>query len=256
MRHKRHQQNIAMPGMCGTCPVRRLALFQPLSEEEVAATQGYRVDTRVVEPGGAVFRQGDSSAEVYTLFDGWAFLSQRTADGGRQILEFLLPGDFFGLQPGRFGDARIHSAHAITPVSLCVFTYSGLMEMFKEHIDLGMRLTWMTARDEAIAHEHLVSLGRRSARERIAHLLLELFHRARSRRRDPEPGSTIDFPLTQEHVADACGLTKIHVSRILSALREDNLLVWRAKELTIPNPARLAAVANYSHDLAASRPIL
>jgi len=245
-----------MPGMCGTCPVRRLALFKPLQDEEVALTQCYRVDARYVESGEAIYRQGDTGSEVYTLYDGWACLSQRTADGSRQILEFLLPGDFFGFQPGPCGDGRIHSAHAITAVSLCVFTCDGLLEMFRGHVDLGMRLTWMTARDEAIAHEHLVSLGRRSARERIAHLLLELFYRVRMRQPGSERVSKIDFPLTQEQIADACGLTNIHVNRTLTALKNEKLLMLKDKILTIPDPDRLAAAANSSRDFAANRSIL
>ena len=251
MRQKRLPHETAIPGVCATCPVRRLALFQPLRGEEITTTQRcYRIDARCVEPGQAIYRQGDSSTEVYTLYDGWACLSQRTPEGGRQILEFLLPGDFFGFQHGPCGEERIHSAHAITAASVCVFTCGGLWEMFRGHIDLAMRLTSMTARDEALAHEHLVSLGRRSAKERIAHLLLELFQRVRARRPGLDPVNQIDFPLTQEHIADACGLTSIHVNRTLTALKNENLLAWKDKTLTIPDLDRLAAATSYSHFVA------
>jgi CRP-like cAMP-binding protein len=74
----------------------------------------------------------------------------------------------------------------------------------------------------------------------LAHLLLELFYRVRARRLEPEGENKIDFPLTQEQIADACGLTNIHVNRTLSALKGDNLLVWKDKVLTIPDPQRLA----------------
>ena len=257
MRQKRLLDETAMPGMCATCPVRRLALFEPLRTGEITATQRYyRIDTRSVTPGKAIYRQGEASTEVYTLYDGWACLSQRTVEGDRQILEFLLPEDFFGVQPNRCGEARIHCAHAITAASVCVFTCGGLWEMFRGHIDLGMRLTQITARDEALAHEHLVSLGRRSARERIAHLLLELFYRVRARRPGLARVNEIDFPLTQEHIADACGLTKSHVNRTLTALKNEHLLAWRDKTLTIPDLDRLAAAANYSHDFLDKRAIL
>jgi len=257
MQQKRPIHETAMPGMCATCPVRRLALFQPLRGEEITSTQQcYRVDARCVEPGEAIYRQGDSSTEVYTLYEGWACLSQMTAEGERQILEFLLSGDFFGFQPGPCGEARIHSAHAITAASVCVFTCGGLLEMFRGHIDLGLRLTWMTARDEVLAHEHLVSLGRRSARERIAHLLLELFHRVHARRQGPDTVNKIDFPLTQEHIADACGLTTIHVNRTLTALKNENLLAWKEGTLTIPDLDRLAAASNYSNDFVTHRLVL
>jgi len=150
----------------------------------------------------------------------------------------------------------MHSAKAMTAACLCVFPSSSILEMFAEHPNLGIRLTWMAARDEALSHEHLANLGRRSARERIAHLLLEIFDRVRERLPDPEQVHTIEIPLTQKLIADASGLTHIHVSRTLKSLQEENLLQLKGCKLHIPDRERLASVANYSHDIFKQRSIL
>ena len=246
---------MAIPGSCDDCPVRELALFQPLDSGEIAAAQAYRSTHRQLKPGAAIFWQGESFEEVYTLYDGWAYLYQHLPNGNRQILTFLLPGDFFGFQADMGDGKRIHSAQAITGVSLCVFPRADLIRMFREHVDLGIRLIWMSAQDEAIAYEHLASLGRRTAGERIAHLLLEIFHRVRARHPDRDALDTIDLPLTQGLIGDACGLTHIHVSRTLKSLQDKNLVRCTGRKLHIPDTDRLARFANYRHGLFIRRPI-
>jgi len=241
---------------CETCSVRKLALFQPLSPKEVVAAQTFRRAFRELKAGGSIFRQGSANKEIYTLHHGWAYLYQNLADGGRQILRFLLSGDFFGFQADVGSGERLHSARAITPVGLCVFSRSDLLEMFKEHLELGIRLTWMTAYEEVVAYEHIVSLGRRSAEERIAYLLLELYNRVRIRERNPQDIHTVEIPLTQELIADACGLTQVHVNRTIKSLERKNILTFQSRKLHVPDPERLAGIANHSHDFLITKPIL
>ena len=256
MTKKKSWHEAAIPGGCDDCPVRGLALFKPLEPREITAAQAYRSTHRQLAPGCTIYRQGEPFKEVYTLYDGWAYLYQHLPDGGRQILTFLLPGDFFGFQADMGDGERIHSAQAITGVTLCVFPRPDLMRMFREHVDLGIRLIWMSAQDEAIAYEHLASLGRRTAKECIAHLLLEIFHRVRARQPDPEALDTIDFPLTQGLIADACGLTHIHVSRTLKSLQDESLVRCKGGKLHIPDPERLARFANYSQGVFIKRAII
>lgn len=241
---------------CEDCGVRKLALFQPLSPAEVSAAQTYRRAFRELKGGSSIFRQGNPNDEVYTLHSGWAYLYQNLADGGRQILRILLPGDFFGFQADVGDGGRLHSARAITPVGLCVFNRSDLLQMFREHVELGIRLTWMTAYDEVVAYEHLVSLGRRSAEERIAYLLLELFNRVRLRDRNPKNICTVEVPLTQGLIADACGLTQVHVNRTIKSLQLKNVLTLKNKELHVPDPDRLAGIANQNQKFFTMKPVL
>lgn len=239
---------------CDACPIRRLALFQPLSMGEIEAVQKYRAEYRLLAPGEAIFRQGDPTLETYTLFSGWAFLYQNLPDGRRQILRFLLPGDFLGFQADMEEGVRGHSAQALTEASICVFPREALLKMFKRQSKLGVRLIWLTAQDQAIAHEHLASLGRRNALERVAYLLLEIFHRVRMRQ--PGDDNTVPFPLTQDVMADAVGLTNIHVNRTLRQLRESGLLVLKSRRLHIPDPGALAEQAGFNVELFGPRAMI
>jgi len=244
------------PTRCDACPVRTFALFQPLNLEEVSIAEAYRTGFRRLRAGTSIFRQGEAIKEVYTLHEGWAYLFRNLVDGGRQILRFVLPGDFFGFQADMGAGMRMHSAQALSDVALCVFPYANILGMIKSHPDLGIRLIWMTAHDEAIAYEHLVSLGRRTARERVSYLLLDLFHRLRVRRQDPHGVHTVDLPLTQELIADACGLTQIHVNRTLQSLRRDKVVELRGGILQVPDLQLLSSEANYSYNLFDKRPLL
>ncbi len=241
---------------CPECPVRRLALFQPLDPGEVSIAEAFRTEFRHLKPGNAIFRQGEDIKEVYTLHEGWAYLYQNLVDGGRQILRVILPGDFFGFQVDMGDGVRIYSAQALTAVALCVFPAANILKMVREHVELGIRLIWMTAHDEAVAYEQVVSLGRRTARERVAYLLLDLFHRLRLRQRNPEGIRTVDLPLTQELIADICGLTQIHVNRTLKSLRNDNLLELKGGKLYVPDVDLLACEAKHSHSVFTKRPML
>jgi len=246
----------AAPARCTECPVRRLALFQPLKPEEVSIAEAFRTEFRRLKPGAAIFRQGEELKEVYTLREGWAYLYQNLVDGGRQILRLLLPGDFFGLQADLGNGVRIHSAQALTATTLCVFPSANILNMVREHVDLGIRLIWMTTHDEAVAYEQVVSLGRRTARERVAYLLLDLFHQLRLRRQNPEGTQAVELPLTQELIADVCGLTQIHVNRTLKSLRNDRILELKGGRLHVPDVNLLAREAKHNYNALTQRPLL
>ncbi|MCG6863781.1 MAG: Crp/Fnr family transcriptional regulator [Chromatiaceae bacterium] len=247
---------VTPPVQCAECHVRRLALFKPLDPEEVSVAETFRSGYRHLKAGSSIFRQGEDIKEVYTLHDGWAFLYQNLVDGGRQILRFILPGDFFGFQADIGNGVRIHSAQTLTAASLCVFPSSNILDMVRDHLDLGIRLIWMTAHDEAVAYEQVVSLGRRTARERIAYLLLDLFHRLRARRQNPNEIHTVEIPLTQELIADACGLTQIHVNRTLKSLRNDRILELKGGRLHVPDLEVLSCEAKQNYNVFTKRPML
>ncbi len=233
------------PPKCIYCPIRKLALFQPLTKTEVGSAQKYKSGDRILPAGTVSYQQESPCMDVYTLFHGWGFLYKDLDNGKRQILSFVLPGDFLGFQGDLEKGIYQHSARTLTSVSLCVFPYSNLMKLFRKHPKLGVRLTWMTAYDNALAYEHLTSLGRRSAHDRIAHLLLELFHRVRLRQKTPSSDNSIDFPLTQEMIGNTVGLTAIHVNRTLMELRREGWIEIKSKRLTIPDPEALSELIGF-----------
>ena len=125
------------------------------------------------------------------------------------------------------GRMMTYGAQALTNTTVCAVPHKALLSVAKQRPEFGLRLAWIVARDYSLALDRLTSLGRHSARERVAHLLLELFIRYRAQ----WPGSQIeeieDLPLTQEDVGDATGLTFVHVNRVLRDLRKDGIVEFR-----------------------------
>src|SRR5207248_9631751 len=129
------------------------------------------------------------------VLSGWAMRHKTLSDGRRQILNFVLPADLIGLQASVLDEMQ-HSVEALTDMVLCVFPRERLWELYSHHPTLAFDLTWIAAREEQILDEHLVSLGRRTAVERTAYLLLHLF--ARAEQLGFTEGGMVELPLTQQ----------------------------------------------------------
>lgn len=235
------------PITCGHCSVRKMALFHPLSEPELEQVSKVRSGQWELSGNELLCEEGKPRTDAYTLYEGWAMRFKTLEDGRRQILNFALPGDFLCFHPDLDAPLR-YSVQTLTLSRICAFPKTQLLEMFRRFPELAMRMSWIASRDEAIYHEHLMSLGRRPARERIAHLFLELYHRLLAR--NPAlKGEPVRLPLNQEHIADATGLTTIHVSRTLKSLREDDLLVYHAGQLELLNERALVDLTGFRSDL-------
>ena len=241
------------PTDCRLCPVRGLALFRPFEGATLARLNAVRAGIRMVQSGQPICGPGLDDGYLYTVFRGWAFSYRLRADGRRQILDFHLPGDLIGSERLATPSSDI-GLEALTPVVLCAFRRGDLIEAAEEHAAFGGALTWMTAREGAVLSERLVTLGRRRAAERVAHLALELWTR-QGWREAPRDG-TCPFPPTQRHVADALGLTTEHVNRALAELRERGLMQLERRTLTVPDPEQLATFADWANSYLAPRPLL
>ena len=240
------RRDILVDSDCLVCPVSSWAICAPLGEADLSTMDRYKIGERAIAEGSDFLHQGEPVTELHTLLEGWAFLYRLLEDGRRQITRVLLPGDFIGFQADLDAPAD-RAAQALTACRTCVFPRQRVMAMIRENPELAIRLTWAMARDEARMEEWLTSIGRRSALERIALFLLELYYRVRLR--DPEPlGSEIPLPLTQEHIGDALGLTSVHVNRTLRELREAALLVVSRRTLRILDPDGLARAAGYESE--------
>lgn len=226
---------------CAACPVREWALCQPIPDQDLDIVDRFKTGHRNVSAGTDIYDQGEVSRELFTVIEGWGFQYTLLEDGRRQITRIILPGDFIGYQADLNAPAD-HSAQALTNMNLCVFPRDNILGLFREHPELAVRMTWLLARDEGRSQEWMTNIGRRSARERVSHLLLELYYRVRMRH--PEPlGSSIPLPLTQEHIGDALGLTSVHVNRTLRELRQEDLLILSNRTLQILDPDGLAEIA-------------
>jgi CRP/FNR family transcriptional regulator len=223
---------------CVACKARRIGLCQPLADSEIGIVANFKIGDRHLASGDHLYHEGDLINEVYNLLDGWVLLYQLLPDGRRQIVEILLRGAFFGFQPD-LRDRMSHSAVCATPVAVCVFPKARLIDLFRDHTELALRALTMCARDRLEIHDHLTSVGRRTARERVAHLLCELDHRLRV----STPGAETAIPLTQAQIGDALGLTEIHVNRTLQTFREDGLVRTGRGVIHVLRSDRLADIA-------------
>lgn len=235
---------------CQSCQARRNGLCEGSAPETLRVIAGYKSGDRAFQAGQDVFSLGAPCDAIYNLVDGWVFLYNILEDGRRQILHFALPGAVLGFHPA-CGATATFGAQALTDAVVCMIPHKALDPLSKIHPEIGMRLAWLICRDRSLAFDHLTSIGRRSARERVAHLLLELFIRYRSQ----WPGSRIEqmhLPLTQEHVGDATGLTFVHVNRVLRDLRQDGIVEFHYRRLRILDPDKLIDVAGIDPHLAMS----
>jgi CRP-like cAMP-binding protein len=203
---------------------RKLTAYVALSDADLATLAHFDRRRRVFEPGHEMIHEGQENARAYVLADGWACSYKLLPDGGRQIVDFQIPGDFLGLRSILFRAAD-HSIEAVTRIEASEVLASDILDAFAKSPRLASAVLWAASRDEAMVVEHLVNLGRRSAEERMAHFLLELGARLKLVGVGDRTG--FECPLTQYHLADALGLSAVHVNRILRELREEGLVTFQ-----------------------------
>ncbi len=231
------------PPNCRNCRLRKSDAFTAVTPEALAFIEGFRTNTRSVDAGGALVRESGANAKLFTLYSGWAFRFKTLSDGRRQILNFLLPGDLVGLQQ-EFGEVAAHGIEALTDCSLCVFQSDGLWALFREHPRLGYDITWLSAHEEGHVDDNLLTAGRRNATERVAMLLMHLYRRL-ERVGLVDPDGTVLFPLNQQHIADALGLSLVHTNKTLRRLSLLGLHELRNGRLRLLNTRALARIAEY-----------
>jgi CRP-like cAMP-binding protein len=238
---------------CYECALRACGLFRPITDTELRAINDMKRD-HVTHPAGAtIINAGDESAELYTLYAGWAFRYKSLPDGRRQILNFLLPGDLLGLQAAMFAAAQ-HGVEALTEVELCTLPRRKVWGLFGALPELAFDVTWLGAREESHVDENLTSIGRRSAAERTAALIVGLYKRAKMLGMVTD--GSFEFPLTQQHIADALGLSLVHTNKTLARLRRMGMFGLANGRLTLTNPRVLARVAQYYDQEMTLRPLI
>ena len=172
---------------------------------------------RVVAAGKQVVARNQTSPDIFVLCGGWGFRFLQLADGRRQILSFLLPGDLFSV--ASIFEERFHfSVKALTAIQISGMRRSEVHSRLTESPAVVMALA-KTCSEEAESSDLMIAeLGQCSAEERIAFLLLKLMKRVATRNVIRE--QQYPFPLRQQHIADAVGLTAVHVSRVLGTFRD------------------------------------
>jgi CRP-like cAMP-binding protein len=225
---------------CEQCPLRRRPSLREFTAEELGFVKQFKIDELRVEPGASFLREGAQSGHLYTVLNGWAFRYKMLDDGRRQILNYALPADMLGLQ-GTLMREMEHSVEALTPLTLCVFPRSKLWELYGHFPSLAFDITWLAAHEERLIDEYLLSLGRRSAIERTAFLLLHLFARAEDCGLTKD--GAIQFPFTQQHLADTLGMSLVHTNKTLKRLYATNAIRWKGRLFELVDRTTLANLA-------------
>lgn len=239
-----HQPGDGQAGVGDAEPifVRRLSTFAPLDPAETDALRGVLSQPIRFPINGDLIIEGVPATSNYTIERGWACSYKLLRDGKRQILGFLLPGDCTAEAEMAFGRPTC-SVVALTPVVVrsCQASNLGTLRehsaRFRQALDRALQL------DLAILRDHLVNIGRRSAYERLAYLILELHYRLRVVGLADD--TAFDMPITQEMMADALGLSNVHVNRTLRRLSDSNIVWLSGGRLTIGDWDTLADIAEF-----------
>ena len=196
---------------------RKLGKFLALGPLELGALAQLEASHRPVVAGTELVREREAGQHAYILEDGWARSYKLLPDGGRQVIDFPIPGDVIGLRSLLLRTAD-HSFAAVTNVTVAEVSARQLVDTLEQVPRLAAALLWGASRDEAVVVEHLVNVGRRSALVRTAHFMVEMGLRLQLAGMATPAGYAC--PLNQYMLADALGLTAIHVNRVLRQLRE------------------------------------
>ncbi len=213
-----------------------------MGDDDFASLNDAPVERVQHNAGAKIISLGDHLTHVFVVSRGWAFRYRTLQDGQRQIVNLMLPGDCFDLQ-ALIDTPADHAVDAITSVHLLRMRRVDFLNAIRANARLATAFWWASVQEESILREHIVRLGRRSGKERLGHLLLELQRRLHMA--GLSNGDTINMPLTRELVADTLGLSPVHVSRSTAELRRLGLIRTSPSSIQILQPKKLAELAQF-----------
>jgi len=221
---------------CVDCPIRHGAVCARCETDELRELDGLKYYRRVKQ-GQTIVWSGDEMDFVASIISGIATLTQTMEDGRTQMVGLLVPSNFLG-RPGR--RAAAYDVTATTDVMLCCFRKAPFEALLARTPNIGQRLLEMTLDELDAAREWMLLLGRKTAREKIATLFAIIIRRDASIQVKTEGALEFDLPLTREAMADYLGLTLETVSRQVSALKRDGVIVLKGKRhIVVPDFDRL-----------------
>jgi len=177
--------------------------------------QRFKVGELIVDAGAPILMEGSNSPQLFTALHGLGLRYKTLENGRRQVVNFVFPGDFLGLQAGIMGEMA-HSIVATSAMTLCVFDRAGIWDLFKNHPERAFDLTWLAAAEEHFLGDALVTVGQRTAKEAVAWSLARIYLRGQSL--GLVKGDAMDMPYIQQDLADALGLSLVHTNKTLAAL--------------------------------------
>lgn len=227
---------------CRDCALRRQPAFRALSNSELRALAEMKRAQLLLRPGELLVAQGGHERSFYTIYEGWALRFHTLDDETQQVLDVLLPGDTVAL--GTVFTPHIRSSvRALTKLRVCVLNSEDFPRWFASHPALALDVLHSHLRERERQDQRLTALGRLSAPQRIGNLFVEV--RRRLRERHLMRGSICEWPLSRQDLADAVGLSKVHLMRALRELRRGGLANLRGQFLTVSDERHLASYSEY-----------
>jgi CRP-like cAMP-binding protein len=236
---------------CENCPSRDWGMCCHISKEEFDRLFPNGVHFQNHKAGAALFHQGEPFGHVLLIRSGWVLTYKVFQDGQRQIIRFALPGDLIGFE-GNEASGMSYSAEVLSDVTLCGVKHSVFYRACSVSPQLAMNFATVVTREALSAWNHVGALGQQTALGRIANLLLDLHRRVSARRE--RSGAVVHLPINQTHIADATGLTPVHVCRTLKHMRLDKLLDFHKGQLVLLDPCRLAKIAQLDPEVRLDHP--
>ncbi|QQA41871.1 Crp/Fnr family transcriptional regulator [Pelagovum pacificum] len=243
-----------MPVACRNCPLRRREIFAPLSDQELAFVQRFKSGELKVAPNMQLLMEGSNSPQLYTVLSGQGLRYKTLENGHRQVLNFVFPGDFLGLQAGMLGEMH-HSVEATTEMVLCVFDRKEFFQIFRQYPERAYDITWLAATEEHFLGESLASIGQMAAVARMAWALQRLHARAEAL--GLANGDSFPMPYRQQDLADALGLSLVHTNKTLARLRDRQIASWAEGHIKIHSLTALRELAGGTDESATmTRPLI
>ena len=222
--------------------IEKLSGHETLPEEDIVLLEGACGRPQNVAARTDLIREGDRPGPLFVILDGWACRYKLLPEGTRQITAILMPGDVCDLHA--FVLERMeHTVATLTPARVAMIPRERLEGLIESRPSIARAFLWTQLVDEDTLRAWLVSMGRRDTVKRVAHLMCELYVRARNV--GLANGGRLELPLTQIVLGDALGLTSVHVNRVLRKLRMSGIMQLTAGNLIIADLDRLVAVAGF-----------
>lgn len=226
---------------CCACDARKFAWFEPGSDGQLVEREKKRSAQYQLDANQHLFMEGDELHHCYTLKTGWAICYKQLKDGERQIVHVALAGDFVGYKsdPNEVID---YSVMAVTDCVFCSFSENDMNALMTQDTDLIHLLIAIQTKQNQVCRRSLSYVGQSQAKNKVAHFLMDLIERLDQRGVDIH--STVNFPLSRIDIADAIGITPVHLGRVSVELKADDVLECRHNTLNVKNLDALKTLAS------------
>ena len=225
--------------------VQKLSGLAELTADDSSALERATSRPRSYVARQDLIREGDEPGPVFVVLEGWVCRYKILPSGTRQIMAFLMPGDSCDLHIRLLAEMD-HGIQAITTASVATIARDEMQAMMRGQPNIAQAMYTAQLIDEGIMRAWIVSMGRRSATERVAHLICELYLRARGI--DLADDDAFALPLSQLVLADALGMTAVHINRVLKELRLAGAMALKRGSVTILDPVKLVQIAGFDEN--------